>query len=246
MIAALARIAGRERDARSDARLALLLVFVAGAANAGGFMAVGHYTSHMTGIVSGMADDLALGRLTLVAAGAGALAAFLAGAALCSLMVNWARRRGLRSLFALPLALEAALLGGFGLVGALSGEALRAGAALAVTLLLCFLMGLQNAVITKLSGATIRTTHVTGLVTDLGIEIGRALYPSRDRSGGGLAPVRADRARLVTLAGLAATFFGAGTLGALGFRWLGPAAALPLAGLLAAIAAPPVAADLRR
>ncbi|MEE3100087.1 MAG: DUF1275 family protein, partial [Pseudomonadota bacterium] len=73
MIAALARIAGRERDARSDARLALLLVFVAGAANAGGFMAVGHYTSHMTGIVSGMADDLALGRLTLVAAGAGAL-----------------------------------------------------------------------------------------------------------------------------------------------------------------------------
>ena len=52
MIARLRRIAGRKRDAGSDARLAVLLVFVAGAANAGGFMAIGHYTSHMTGIVS--------------------------------------------------------------------------------------------------------------------------------------------------------------------------------------------------
>jgi len=38
--------------------------------------------------------------------------------------------------------------------------------------LLCFIMGLQNAVITKISHAEIRTTHVTGLVTDVGIELG--------------------------------------------------------------------------
>ena len=68
-----------------------------------------------------MADDLALGRHALVAAGAGALCAFVGGAAVSALMVNWARRRGLESLFALPLALEAALLAGFGLFGAGSG-----------------------------------------------------------------------------------------------------------------------------
>jgi len=32
-------------------------------------------------------------------------------------------------------------------------------------LLLCFMMGLQNAVISKLSNAEIRTTHVAGIVT---------------------------------------------------------------------------------
>lgn len=42
--------------------------------------------------------------------------------------------------------------------------------------LLCFVMGLQNAMITKISKAEIRTTHVTGLVTDIGIEIGKSLY----------------------------------------------------------------------
>ena len=46
-------------------------------------------------------------------------------------------------------------------------------------LVLCYIMGLQNAVITKISNAEIRTTHITGLVTDLGIEIGKMLYLNR-------------------------------------------------------------------
>ncbi len=40
--------------------------------------------------------------------------------------------------------------------------------------LLCFACGLQNAAITSASGATIRTTHLTGLTTDLGLGIVRA------------------------------------------------------------------------
>lgn len=43
-------------------------------------------------------------------------------------------------------------------------------------ILLCYVMGLQNALITKISHAEIRTTHVTGLVTDLGIEMGKLIY----------------------------------------------------------------------
>jgi len=38
---------------------------------------------------------------------------------------------------------------------------------------LCFTMGLQNAIITKISKAQIRTTHVTGMITDIGIELAR-------------------------------------------------------------------------
>jgi uncharacterized membrane protein YoaK (UPF0700 family) len=41
-----------------------------------------------------------------------------------------------------------------------------------VTELLCLAMGWQNALITRISGAVVRTTHVTGTTTDLGIELG--------------------------------------------------------------------------
>ena len=36
---------------------------------------------------------------------------------------------------------------------------------------LSFLMGLQNATVTHISGARVRTTHVSGMVTDIGIEL---------------------------------------------------------------------------
>src|SRR5690606_30999991 len=32
-------------------------------------------------------------------------------------------------------------------------------------------MGLQNALVTRVSGAVVRTTHVTGIVTDVGIQL---------------------------------------------------------------------------
>ena len=69
----------------------------------------------------------------------------------------------------MPLLLESGALLVFGLFGA----AIAAWSQLFVpvtVVLLCFIMGLQNAVITKISKAEIRTTHITGLVTDLGIE----------------------------------------------------------------------------
>ena len=82
----LRRATGRRRDAVSDRQLARWLVVVAGAANAGGFMAVGRYTSHMTGIVSAMADDLALGLGMAFAAGLGSLVAFLLGAGVSAVL----------------------------------------------------------------------------------------------------------------------------------------------------------------
>ena len=55
--------------------------FVAGATNAGAFLAVSQYTSHMTGIVSSMADALVLGHTAVFLTGVGALCAFTLGAA---------------------------------------------------------------------------------------------------------------------------------------------------------------------
>ena len=238
------RLTGRRRSADANRHLGLVLAFVAGATNAGGFLAVQQYTSHMTGIVSSMADNLVLGAYDLVLGGLGGLLSFLLGAACSAIMVNYSRRHQLHSEFALPLLLEALLLLGFGVLGArLSGIP---GLFVPVTvMLLCFIMGLQNALITKLSHAEIRTTHITGIVTDIGIELGKLLYWNVDQSPQ-QHPVRVNRQRLRVLGLLALNFFGGGVLGALGFKYLGYLATLPLALLLVLLAAVPALDDLSR
>ncbi len=238
------RLTGRRRSADANRHLGLVLAFVAGATNAGGFLAVQQYPSHMTGIVSSMADNLVLGAYDLVLGGLGGLLSFLLGAACSAIMVNYSRRHQLHSEFALPLLFEALLLLGFGVLGArLSGIP---GLFVPVTvMLLCFIMGLQNALITKLSHAEIRTTHITGIVTDIGIELGKLLYWNVDQSPQ-QHPVRVNRQRLRVLGLLALNFFGGGVLGALGFKYLGYLATLPLALLLVLLAAVPALDDLSR
>ncbi len=230
------RIVSAERTGAADTQLGVVLTFVAGATNAGGFLAIGQYTSHVSGIFSSMADHLALGSVGLVLVGLGALLAFMAGAACSAMLINWGRRSGHGSRYALPLLLEAALLLGFGLVGGLLRDG--PGLVLVGAPLLCFIMGLQNATVTKISGARIRTTHVTGMVTDLGIELGKLIYWNRDRSHGAAPVVMADRAKLRLLAGLLGSFFTGGVIGALGFHYLGYVACVPLAVLLLLLASP--------
>ena len=235
-------LTGRERSTRANRQLGIALTFVAGATNAGGFLAVQQYTSHMTGIVSAMADNLALGAYGLVWAGIGGLLSFVAGAACSAVMVNMARRRRMHSEYALPLLVEAFLLLGFGLLGARLARIEGLFVPLTV-MLLCFIMGLQNAVITKLSNAEIRTTHITGIVTDVGIELGKLFYWNGKPSDGQL-PVRSDRARLGLLTLLALSFFGGGVAGALGFKYLGYVSTVPLAIVLMGLASVPAYDDM--
>lgn len=235
------RLTGRQRAAQANRHLGVALAFVAGAANAGGFLAVKQYTSHMTGILSSAADSLALGAVEAAVDCAGALLAFLAGAASCAVMVNFARRRQLHSEFALPLLVEAVLLLAFGVMGTRL-QAIDVIVLPATVMLLCFMMGLQNAVITKLSNAEIRTTHMTGIVTDLGIEAGKALYWNRD--GQAVPRVAADWKRVRILASLVTSFFAGALAGAFGFKAVGFGAVLPLACVLLAMAAVPIYDDL--
>jgi len=240
----LRQLVGDVRTRRANLQLGLLLAGVAGAINAGGFLAIQRYTSHMTGIVSGAVDDLALGHAGLALAGVLLVMVFISGAITTTVLVHWARRRGLHSQFALCLLLEAALLLVFGLLGA---NLAKTSALLvpATAALLCFIMGLQNAMVTKISQAEVRTTHMTGVVTDLGIELGKLLYWNRLRDDPDLGMVRANREKLRTHALLLCSFAGGGLGGALAFQWLSFAATLPIALLLAAMAAVPILDDLQ-
>lgn len=230
------------RTHQTNTRLGAVLAFVAGATNAGGFLAVGTYTSHMTGVVSALADNLVLGHLALAAASLGALVAFLLGAMTTTWLVNWGLREKLASAYGLPLLLECALLLIFGMFGAAISLWSHFFVPLTV-LLLCFIMGLQNAVITKISKAEIRTTHVTGLVTDLGIELGKLLYINRTQASPA-EPVRANRQKLRLHLLLVSSFFTGAVCGALGFKFWGYVTTLPLALTLLLLVWRPVMRDM--
>jgi uncharacterized membrane protein YoaK (UPF0700 family) len=231
------------RTLQTNTRLGAVLAFVAGATNAGGFLAVGTYTSHMTGVVSSLADHLVLGQLVLAAASLAALTSFLLGAMTTAWLVNWGLRERLASSYGLPLLLESVLLLIFGIFGAAISMWSHFFVPLTVALL-CFIMGLQNAVITKISHAEIRTTHLTGLVTDLGIELGKLLYINRSQRSA-LEPVRANRVKLRLHLILIGSFFVGALAGALGFKFVGYITTVPLALALLVLILRPIAHDVK-
>lgn len=232
-------LTGPDRTTPRNLQLASMLALLAGFLNSVGFVAVAAYTSHMTGLTATMADSVVLGFDHIARLAVVALVTFVLGAASCAVLFNWGRRRELQGRYANVLVLEALLVLAFGLLA----EGLRGhGRAYVIIGVLGFTMGLQNAIITKLSGAQIRTTHVTGMITDIGIELGKLGY--RERTSG-LPPVNADPGKLGVLTLLVLLFFLGGVLGAVGYLEFGFPAVVPMALVLLVLASPPVIRDLR-
>lgn len=241
----LLHLTGQHRTASVDRIFGLLLAFNAGAVNAGGLLVVHMYTSHMSGFASQVADGLVLGNLPLLLGALGALLAFIAGAATTAVIVHWAQRHHLRSAFAMPLMLEAVLLLVFGLLGTITLTWPTPFAVPLTVLLLSYIMGLQNGLSSAMSHGKMRTTHMTGHVTDLGLELGRLFYRNHR-----LTPpeqrVRANRVALRFYGGLLGMFIVGGIVGAAGFKYIGFVWVVPLAALLLALSLPPFRRDLRR
>jgi uncharacterized membrane protein YoaK (UPF0700 family) len=233
-----------ERNAINNYQLGGVLSFVAGYINAGGFLAIGRYTSHMSGIISGVGDDLALSQWRSVLAGLSLLAAFILGSTCTSVMVNWGRRREIHARFALPLLVEALVIFAFGFMGSASLESSNLLTLPSIALVLCFVMGLQNAIITKISKAEIRTTHMTGVVTDIGIELGRLLYWNQSRSANEVHVVLANRQKLKAHLLILSMFLAGAILGALSFKGFGFWAAWPVASFLLLLSCVQIAKDL--
>lgn len=231
----LRRMTGRERSDAANWQLAALLAFTAGVVDVSGYLALRQFTSHMSGIASTLAVNIGLHHFSLLLRPLFVLFCFLAGAAFCAVVVNWERRRNRESLFAVPVFLEAVLLASLALFA--GHEHLFASLSV-----LGFSMGLQNAVITKISDAEIRTTHVTGTITDIGIELGRLFYWNRTARG---TEVRADRRKLALLTMLFVLFVAGGVVSALAFGRTGFLLMLPLALLLAIPTVLPIKADLQ-
>ena len=165
--------------------LATLLPAIAGAVNASGFFAVGTYTSHMTGIVSRAGDEMAQRHWWLATRAFFFLGCFIFGAVVATALILHARKRE-QPAFWRPLLLEAAILFCFASISVGVGHPPHINS-FSMTSLICFGMGVQNALVTKLSGARIRTTHLTGVTTDIGIELMKTFDRWRSIASGGTA-----------------------------------------------------------
>jgi uncharacterized membrane protein YoaK (UPF0700 family) len=195
---------------KQNLHLGILLTFVAGAVNAGGFLCVGQYTSHMTGIASSIADLLALAKFHLAFLGLVFLLSFIFGAGTTAILINIAKNKNHSSKLAMPLMLEIVLLLILGLASI--GDYWLVNLEFLVICMLCFMMGLQNAMITKISNVRMRTTHVTGLSTDIGIQIGKLIYKFL-----GGKEVKINYGNLVMQMSILLTFLFGGLVGALIF-----------------------------
>ena len=113
-------IAAHRRSDFSDRILATILAAIAGCANAGGFILLGSYTSHMTGYLSQLADQVALQNLALAMKSVLAIGLFVSGAATSAFLINWARRHARARQYTLPIGLQGALFVVLAAVGALN------------------------------------------------------------------------------------------------------------------------------
>ncbi|WP_207462550.1 YoaK family protein [Azospirillum sp. SYSU D00513] len=229
------------RSSGKERRLAWSLAAVAGCVNAAGFYAVGLYSSHMTGALSVLADHIALGDMAGLLVSLAIVASFLAGTIASTLLMNEGERHRLSAVYAYSVMAEAVLLAALGCVDLWIAEIARGPL---LVLGLSFLMGQQNAIVTRLSNARIRTTHVTGMVTDIGIELGNMLDSAlHRRSAVRFAP---NRDKLMLYGPTVLCFLGGGVAGVLLYRAVGSALLLGLAGLLAVMALPTIRAERGR
>ncbi len=191
-------------------RLAVTLAWVAGYTNLVSLVVCGHAASHVSGTVSQWGLDVVQGQWQLAILTTFILIAFFAGAVLSGWSAEFGLHRRWRSLYILPMALEAGLLALFAILIEVVATPVSEGAALYVLIGTAALaMGLQNATITRISGGVVRTTHMTGVLTDLGLESARlACAPWH---GSRTAAVRRSAWRRV---GLLITLLGSFALGA--------------------------------
>lgn len=160
-----------------------LLSFLAGTINVGGYMACHRFVSHVTGFATLFGSEAARG-LWIEAFGMLSVPLFfLLGTMVSAFSVERRISLGLNPRYGRVMSIATACLvivafggikgwfGPFGQPSDVSKDYL-------LLAMLCMASGLQNAVVTSVSGAIVRTTHLTGITTDLGIGLVRVLFPN--------------------------------------------------------------------
>ena len=213
---------GKNRTLLHNIQLASLLSFVAGIVNVTGFFAIATLTTNVTGHFAFFADEVVRQDWLMAWNYLLYILAFFLGAFVSNLFVELFMRRDIGLTNIIPVLTEIAILVSVGLLTYY--HRLTSPELIACALL--FAMGLQNALVTLISHSIVRTTHLTGLFTDLGIEFSQLFFFRREEQ---VHKLKASiKLRLVIIS----FFFLGCVLGGYAFASLGTLNLLVAAGLL--------------
>ncbi|MEN9980817.1 MAG: hypothetical protein RL542_604 [Bacteroidota bacterium] len=166
---------GKNRTFIHNLRLATLLSFVAGIVNITGVLAVKTLTTNVTGHFAYFAEELMHQDYSAAITFFIFTLFFLLGAFTSNLISEFIAQRHPNTSHIIPIILEITLLAAVAFFGTSSSNlASCEGKSMAFAML--FAMGIQNSLVTKISQSTVRTTHLTGLFTDLGIELSQLFF----------------------------------------------------------------------
>jgi uncharacterized membrane protein YoaK (UPF0700 family) len=164
---------GKRRTYYHNLKLASILSAVAGMVNITGVLAVKTLTTNVTGHFAFFSEELSLGHYRLAGLYLVFTLLFFLGAFSTGILVELAHKFKNYSVFLVPIFLESILLLTVGFGGDIFYETDISGVLAGILL---FAMGLQNALVTEVSQSVVRTTHLTGLFTDLGIQIAELIF----------------------------------------------------------------------
>lgn len=171
------RHTGTKRTNTHNVKLASLLGLTAGFVNAAGFLGFAVLTTNVTGHAALFAERIALQDWATARTVALWMLMFLAGAFISSLIISRIGRNQQYS-YVIPIVLEAVILTAVALLGYRYDQSATEKELFAGSLL--FAMGMQNSLVSMISGSVVRTTHLTGTFTDLGIELAQMLRKDRE------------------------------------------------------------------
>ncbi|MFA6060703.1 MAG: YoaK family protein [Taibaiella sp.] len=163
---------GKKRTLRHNLRIASLLSFVAGIVNVAGFLAVQRLTTNVTGHFAFFVDEVFKFNFWQAFIYFLYIFFFFLGSFVSNLLVEIISRTNDKLIYKIPIIIESLIL----FLIAVFGQFLITRNPNLLALSLLFAMGLQNSLVTTISNATVRTTHLTGLFTDLGIELSQLFF----------------------------------------------------------------------
>ena len=165
---------GKNRTFRHNLRLASNLSLVAGIVNSVGVLAISTLTTNVTGHFAYFAEEFSIGHYTKAIPFLLFILFFFLGAFVSNSCIEIAVLNKKKYIHTAPMFLEIFLLVIVGFWNDWNFSTTENTNLIAYLLL--FSMGLQNALVTKISQSTVRTTHLTGLFTDLGIETSQYFF----------------------------------------------------------------------
>lgn len=163
---------GKTRTEKHNLGIASLLSFVAGLVNVVGFFSVQKLTTNVTGHFAYFVDEAFKQEFLSAFHVALYIFFFFFGAFFANFTVEIYSRIRENQIYVVPALTEAVILA----IIAFTGSFLIEEHTDVIAFSLLFAMGMQNSLVTSISHAVVRTTHLTGLFTDMGIEFSQLFF----------------------------------------------------------------------